>query len=170
MNLIVTADGVHPTTEACIAALEWLHARHQFENILEIGCGSGILSVIAANIWQAPVLAVDMVEKAVIDTRALALKHHQQHRITTVRSDGFSHTLIKEKAPYDLIICNLVAATLISLMTDIKKSLALDGYALISGTLEWLASDVDAALESTKLKIVNKNIALSWVTYIVCHA
>jgi ribosomal protein L11 methyltransferase len=149
--------------------LHTLHERESFQNILEIGSGSGILSVIAAQIWQAPVLAVDIIEKAVADTAALARQNGLENLITAARSNGLGNPLILQCSPYDLIIGNLVAETLIRLAADIKKSLAPGGYVLLSGTLEWLAQDVEAAYSQVGLKIMHKNSRLSWSTYVLCH-
>lgn len=170
MNLTVAVGGIHPTTESCIEALVWLHERAGCKNILEIGSGSGVLSVIAAKIWQAPVLAVDMVEKAVEATTQLARENQLESLITAIRSEGFRHQSIAQKAPYDLIICNLVAQTIIALTADIKKSLAPDGYVLVSGVLQWLAEDVEAVFKSVKLEIMYKNSHMSWNSYILRHA
>lgn len=169
MSLTVAAGGIHPTTESCIAALQWLHPRAECANILEIGCGSGVLSVIAADIWQAPVLAADMVPKAVADTAELAQRSGLEGRITAIRSEGFRHELIGSRAPYDLIICNLVAATLIGLAADVKKHLAPGGTVLLSGILAWLAEDVETAYKSCGLNIIWKNSSLSWNSYLLCH-
>lgn len=170
MSLTVAAHEIHPAAQGCIEALQWLHERRDFANILEIGSGSGILSAIAARIWQAPALATDISEQAVAATARLMADQGLRDWVTCLRSDGFRHPAIAGRAPYDLIIANLVAKTLISMVSDIQKHLAPEGIALVSGVLEWLAADAEAAFHAAGLKITSKTINLSWATYILCHS
>ena len=70
MPLAINTQHLHPASALCLEALQWLHAREEFANILEIGCGSGILSVACASIWDANIIAADISPKAVFKANA----------------------------------------------------------------------------------------------------
>src|ERR1700737_4861831 len=98
------SEMLHPTTEACLEMLQWLRQTCQCRNILDIGCGNGILSLAAASLWKTKVLAVDISQQAVTDTMRHCAESRMESYVTALRSDGFQHTSIQERAPYDLII------------------------------------------------------------------
>ncbi len=169
MPLAIDATGLHPTTDMCLKTLQWLEERRDFSNILEIGCGNGILSLAAASVWRAPVLAVDISEKAVADTQGQIAACGLSELVTALRGDGFNDPRIHARAPYDLIICNLLAETLVRLAPDIKSHLAPGGYALLSGSLAWLAGGVEETCLGLGFEIVHKTGVSPWQSWVLCH-
>ena len=167
MSITVSTEGIHPTTEACIGLLHQLHQQRSVSNVLEIGCGSGVLSLLCAQIWDCRVLAADISAQAVADTQKLMQQAGCDDRVNTLRSDGFSHETIHAHAPYDLIVANLVAGTLIRLVADIRSHLAPGGVVVLSGALSWLAGDVEAALHTQNFTVISKISHLSWNSYIL---
>jgi ribosomal protein L11 methyltransferase len=169
MSIAIATAGLHPTTEACLEALQWLQERAQCANILEIGCGNGILALAAASIWDTQVLAADISEKAVADTIENINKYQMESKVTAIRSDGFGHRLIAQRAPYGLIICNLLAKTLVSIAADLKKHSAPGGYVLMSGALSWLGADTETAYKALGFEIIKKTSFHNWNSYVLCH-
>lgn len=170
MALRIDTSGLHPTTEACLIALQWLQNKDlHFSNILDMGCGSGILSVVAAHAWDARVVAADIAEKAISDTKNQIVEYGLESRITAIRSDGFSNPLIHERAPYDLILCNMLAEQLKQMANDIKNNLIPNGYSILSGSLAWLAPDIESLYQSLGLEIVETFHVSPWHVYVFCH-
>ena len=165
MALRVNTANLHPSTEACLEAMQALHAIRDFHNILEIGCGNGILSAVAAHIWTGKILAADISPKAVEDTIKTTLAYGLQERIETVRSEGFSHLHIRQQAPYDLIICNLLADIQIRIAIEIKLYLTDNGFAILSGILEWRVAEVEQIFAGMGWRIVSKILHSPWVAY-----
>ena len=93
----------HQTPRACITALSELHTQgFSPQEILDIGTGSGILSLCAASLWpQAKLIASDIDDEAVIVTESNTRTNHLDAQITTFVSDGYQNPRIENLAPYD---------------------------------------------------------------------
>jgi ribosomal protein L11 methyltransferase len=167
MTLAIDTQNLHPTTELSLEALQWLQVREGFANILDIGCGNGILSVVAAHAWETKVLAVDISPNAVADTEKTIGEYGLEEQVTVLRSDGFSHPEMHARAPYDLIICNLLADILVRIAPEVKKSLRPGGYAVLSGSLAWMSENVEKGYSSLGFEIVKKIEKSPWCAYIM---
>ena len=160
---------LHPTTECCLEALQWLRAHYDCERILDIGCGSGILSLVAAGLWNATdrpvqVLAADISPEAVANTEQLSTQHGMTRCITVIRSDGFKDARIRDHSPYDLIICNLLAEPIIAWAPQMQSHLAPNGLCLLSGILAWFAEDAEIAYKNMGLEAIHRIDRSPWVT------
>jgi len=167
MEIHIETNPLHPATGLCVQALAWLHERAPVANALEIGCGNGILSLAAAGLWKAPVLAVDIAQQAVEDTRAASIGHGLSQYITALRSDGFSAPEIRARAPYDLIICNFLAEPIIRMAPDMASHVAPGGVCILSGIRLW---EAEAALEPYRqrgFELFHSLSAAPWVTYLM---
>ena len=91
-------------------------------------------------------------------------------RIEPLQADGFSHRLIKEHAPYDILVANLVAELQVRYMADVAAHLAPLGEAILSGILEWRMQEVEAAVKHAGLVISEQVRADKWVTLMLNHA
>lgn len=137
----------HQTTRSCLQALSDLHQQGFIpHNILDVGTGSGILSLAAANLWlKAKITAVDIDEEAVLVTRSNAQNNNLDSRIETAQSDGYKAAIVKNNAPYDLILANILARPLLEMAPDMSKALASGGYAVLSGFVDnqsdWVISE-----------------------------
>ncbi|MGE3714487.1 MAG: 50S ribosomal protein L11 methyltransferase [Alphaproteobacteria bacterium] len=140
MTFAIDTSVLHPSSRLGLAALAWLAQRTEFDNALDMGCGSGVLSVMAAQLWAARILAVDISENAVRDATQVIDDHELTERITVIRSDRFAHPAIATHAPYGLIMANMLDQWLVEMATDMKKHLRPGGTIILSGLLEWLAA------------------------------
>jgi ribosomal protein L11 methyltransferase len=129
--------GHHETTALCLGALSDLSKRRRFDNVLDLGCGTGLLAIGAAKLWRKPVLASDIDVVAVEVTRENAAANGEAPLVRALTADGLTHPVLARKAPYDLIIANILASPLTRLAPEIARSLAPGGMALLSGLLAW---------------------------------
>lgn len=136
----------HQTTRSCLKALSELH-RQGFvpQKILDVGTGSGILSLAAAKLWpQAKIIAVDIDEEAVLVTESNAQNNHLSGQIQTAQSNGYQAELVQSNIPYDLILANILARPLLEMAPDLAKALRQEGYCVLSGFVEdqtdWIIS------------------------------
>lgn len=168
--LAIETQNLHPSTLLCLEALQTVHERGEPQRILDLGCGNGVLGIIAAQLWpEAEVLAADISEKAVADAQRAVSQEGLSERIKVVRSDGFSSALIAQKGPYNVILCNLIADLLLLIAPDVKKHLAPNGYAIIAGSLSWRAETVKQAYKDLGFEIIEKYEDSPWTAYLLCH-
>jgi len=126
----------HQTTKSCLLALSDLyHQNVPHQQILDVGCGSGILSLGAAKLWQKQthVVAIDIDEEAVWVTQQNAQDNQLDKFITATQSNGYQSNIVKNNAPYDIIFANILARPLIEMASDLSTHLKTGGYAILSG-------------------------------------
>jgi ribosomal protein L11 methyltransferase len=129
--------GHHETTALCLAALSDLARRRRFANVLDLGCGTGVLAIGAAKLWRKRVIASDIDAVAVEVTRENARANSEAPLIRAVTADGLSSPALAQSAPYDLIVANILAGPLTRLAPDIARALARGGVVVLSGLLHW---------------------------------
>ena len=134
-----------------------------FRNILDMGCGSGILALSAACLWpQAAVTAVDIEEGAVRVTENHARINGFQYRLSCAAGAGYQTPLAQKNAPYDLVLANILSNVLIDLAGDLAAVMAPGGYAVLAGLLTRQMRDVLAAHEKYGLEPVSEREQGGW--------
>src|SRR5258708_8976848 len=88
--------GHHETTALCLAVLSDLAKRRRFANVLDLGCGTGLLAIGAAKLWRRRVIASDIDAVAVGVTRENAAAHGERPNVTSFTPDGLTHPMIRE--------------------------------------------------------------------------
>jgi len=137
----------HQTTRACISAIsELYHQGFNPTNILDMGCGSGILSLCAAKLWpQSRIIGADIDEEAVIVTLSNAQNNRLSQQITAFAGDGYQNNYVNINKPYQLILSNILANPLKAFAPNLARHLAVGGYAVLSGFVDNQVEDVIAA-------------------------
>ena len=143
--------GQHATTHGCLAALHGLAKRRRFTRIADVGTGTGILALAAAKRWpRAATIASDIDPVSVTVTRenlrinAIA-EGCTPGRIELVRAAGMGHRRLAARAPYDLIIANILAGPLIAISRPVSAALAPGGVLVLAGLLRSQARRVRGA-------------------------
>ncbi len=136
----------HATTRGCLLAIDLLTHTRTFANVLDLGCGSGILAIAAARaLPHARVLATDNDPVAVAVAAANAKANGAGSRIAFACADGLAHPWLRHAAPFDLVIANILTGPLRALAAGIGKAVDKDGVVILSGLLEAEAPAVIAA-------------------------
>jgi ribosomal protein L11 methyltransferase len=130
-------QGNHATTRLMLAAL--LDEVRPGGVVLDVGCGSGVLSVVSALLGAGRVVAVDIEEEAVRATRENAARNAVADRIEASTSD-----IDEVSGPFDLVVANILAPTLIALAPALADR-ARGGLLVLSGLLEEQRGAVVAA-------------------------
>jgi len=123
-------SGRHPSTRLAMLALEHLleTAKPFPSRMLDVGCGSGILSLAGALFGAGQVLGVD------IDRGALARARENAERNGLVARVEFSGRPVRELVgPYDLVVANLTGAVLGGMLADFERLLGEGGWLIVSG-------------------------------------
>ncbi len=159
-------SGEHPTTGGCLLALDRLARKRSFQAPLDMGCGSGILSIAAAKTWHVAVLSSDIDPVSVHVTRDNARLNQIAHLISSVCSDGYRHRKIADMGPYDLILANILARPLAKLSRDLNRYLMPGGIAVISGIIERDIAWMVRVHRMSGLFLVEKTVLKGWATLV----
>lgn len=137
--------GHHATTSGCLAMLDALADTATIGNAIDLGTGTGLLAFAAAHLWpQATVTATDIDPAAIAVTRDNA-RVNGVDGIDLIVADGALSEAIVRKAPYDLVIANILAGPLISMAPEVAAIAAPHAAIVLAGLLETQRADVGAA-------------------------
>ena len=129
--------GHHESTAHCLALISDLARRRRFVRLLDLGCGTGVLAIAMARLWRSQVLAADIDPVAAEVTRENVRTNDVAPLVRAVTADGLAHAAVRRRAPYDLILANILAGPLTRLAPSIAGAVAPRGYVLLSGLLRW---------------------------------
>ena len=161
-------SGEHATTRGCLLALDRLGRRRRARRVLDLGCGSGILGIAMAKMWACPVLATDIDPAAVaVAAGNAAANGVRAPRVTALVSDGWRHPALARRAPYDVVVANILARPLCRFAPKLAAHLAPDGVAVLSGLLDWQERMVMAPHERQGLCLKERLVVDGWATLIV---
>jgi ribosomal protein L11 methyltransferase len=136
--------GHHGTTSGCLMALDDILKRNKPKRILDLGCGTGVLAIAAAQAVKRQALATDIDVEAVRVTKRNAALNGVGPLIRAETAAGLRHPTIRLSAPYDLIFANILARPLASLAPGLTNILAPGGHLILSGLtvdqLRWIKS------------------------------
>jgi ribosomal protein L11 methyltransferase len=132
--------GTHPTTALC---LKWLAAHPPNRaQVIDYGCGSGILALSAAKLGAAKVWAIDYDPQALWSTEQnQALNALPNTQLNTL----LPQDLAPDFAPVDLLLANILANPLLELVEQFKNLVKLNGYVVLSGILAHQLSELTTA-------------------------
>ncbi len=154
--------GTHPTTQLCLIAIEELLAGWPAVDVLDLGCGSGILGIAALKLGAARVLALDTDELAVHATAQNAAYNDVSERLTV--QQGSLETLRHSARHFDLLLVNILAKVIIALCdAGLGDVLRAGGAAVFSGIIHEQVDEVEAALRRAALEPYRRRTQGDWV-------
>ncbi|MCL2236348.1 MAG: 50S ribosomal protein L11 methyltransferase [Defluviitaleaceae bacterium] len=159
----VFGTGQHQSTALCIRMLEkYLQGG---ETLLDIGCGSGILSIIALLLGAEHATAIDIDPAATKMAQTnLKLNNIPEDRLTAIHGNMISDPNLVS-GEFDIIVANIVADVIIKLVPIVKNILAPGGRFITGGVIDDRADDVEQALEEAGFTVDKHMLQDGWVTY-----
>ncbi len=159
--------GSHHTTRLCLEDIEATIKKD--DKVLDLGCGSGILSIVSLMYGAEKALAVD------IDSNSLETAYDNLSRnnidkdrynvlIGNILSDAeLQNTILENK--YDVVLANIVADVIIAALPFVKKALADNGTFITSGIIEDRINDVVSALDENGFEILSQKRSADWAEF-----
>lgn len=159
--------GSHATTRLCLTELE-KYVRRGIK-MLDLGCGSGILSIAALLLGAESAMACDVDEKAVdIAYENAALNGVDRSRYTVLAGDVLGDSGFQKElgSGYDVVAANIVADVIIALAPNVHHLIKKEGVFICSGIIDTRAEEVRSALEDSGLLVLEANALEGWYCFV----
>jgi ribosomal protein L11 methyltransferase len=152
--------GTHPTTQLCLVTLEAV-MRHGVR-VLDLGSGSGILSIAAAKLGAQSVLGLDIDATAVTSSQENIERNGVSDKVTI--QQGSLETVLHSSRRFDLIVINILARIIMQMCADgLGNVVRPGGKAVFSGVLDTQVEDVENAVRNTGLTPYKRHQQGDWV-------
>ena len=161
--------GGHDTTAGCLSMLDRLaRVGAAPRNIADIGTGTGLLAFAAMALWpRAKTIASDIDPASIFVTRNNAEINgvplgRSGGRLALAVAPGTDHPAIRHRAPYDLVIANILAGPLITLAPDIAAATAPGGHVILAGLIARQMEPVLAAYRAQGFRLIARDGSDQW--------
>ena len=153
--------GGHETTSLCIKNLEKYVKPH--DNIIDVGCGSGILSIAASYLTDGEIKAVDLDKLAVDVSRENFSLNSLENRIAVEEAS----LLTKETKKYNVIVANILAHIIELMLDDAYKLLEDGGYYITSGIIKDKKDELLEKMLERGFKLIEETSDNEWYSFVV---
>lgn len=164
--------GAHETTKLCIEQLEkYLTGK---ETVFDAGCGSGILSIIAAKLGAGQVFGVDIdplaVDASYENCRVNHISDQQANFMqgNVIADEAFAEHMAQAKGSlpqYDIVVANILADVIIPLSGKVTPYMKPDGIFISSGIIHTKEEEVRQALLANGFEIIETTYMKDWVCF-----
>lgn len=166
--------GKHETTQLCIRQLlKYIRGNETYTpqvktpKVLDVGCGSGILSIVALKLGASEVVGTDLDPDCMTSTHDnMEVNHLDQKLGTFYVGNLIDDTELQEKTgteEFDIVVANILADVIIPMAPVIPARLKKGGYFITSGIIDFKENDVKEAIEKAGLEVVETNHQGEWV-------
>jgi len=161
--------GQHATTAGCLAMLDAMKRRGVVvRNLADVGTGTGLLAFAALRLWPGaraiasdidPVCEATVVGNALLNAIPLGTRAGE---LAMVVAEGMDDAILAGRAPYDLVIANILAGPLVALAADFTDAVAPRGHLLLAGLLETQEAAVRAVYRTAGFRLAARLVEGDW--------
>lgn len=162
--------GHHGTTKGCIQSLANELKRKRPQRVLDIGTGSGVLALAALKTGVPYALGTDLDKESVRIAHENRKNNKVGRRFKLLHARGAHHALIRSRAPYDLVLANILAKPLVGLAPEIARLVKPGGRVILSGLLTHQEPQVRAAYAGQGLHLTHRRRLNGWSTLTYARA
>jgi len=159
--------GHHGSTRGCLIMLGHVARKRRPRAILDVGTGSGILAIAAAKLFKRDIYAGDIDPICVEAVRANAKRNGAGSYVHPVLARGAAHPLLRARAPYDLVMANILAEPLRALAPEIAKRTHFGADIILSGLIARDVQGVIAAYRMQAIFLVRRIEIDGWATLLM---
>lgn len=159
--------GKHETTQLCIRQLLKYIQKDQGQKALDVGCGSGILSIVALKLGAGSVVGTDIDENCMVSAK----ENMKMNHLPEASARFYMGNLIDDQEllrkvgeeSFDIVVANILADVIIPMAPVIPSCLKPGGIFITSGIIDFKEEEVKNAIEATGLEILEINRQGEWV-------
>ncbi len=161
--------GIHPSTQMCLSRLET--SVRPGDKVLDVGAGSGILTLAALGLGASRVVAIDVDPVAVETTNANIERAGLEVRVESILAD-FKHVVWDRlptdfKPPYDIVTANLTAGIILANLDNLLEPMMPGGVLIASGIIVQREEEMSAALSTTGIAISERQEQGDWLCLVI---
>jgi ribosomal protein L11 methyltransferase len=161
--------GGHETTSGCLAMLDSMkRSGMAFRYVADIGTGTGLLAFAAQHLWPKAYVTASDIDPVSIDVTTENARINNidlgqgQGQLALCVATGTDHEMIMRRAPYDLVIANILAGPLVELAPSFAQIIADGGTLILAGLLNTQASDVARAYRAQGFRLAQSSAFGDW--------
>ncbi len=155
--------GQHETTSGCLRMLDRIgRLGERFDDIADVGTGTGLLAFAAMKLWPAARVTASDIDPMSVEVSVQNARINRmpigagRGRVALFAAAGVDHPDIETRAPFDLVVANILAGPLIELAPSLCAVLAEGGTLILAGLLESQAQSVAAAYRAQGMRLVDR--------------
>lgn len=152
--------GTHETTILCVKELEKYVNKDTI--VLDVGCGSGILSIVSAKLGAKEVFGID-IDSVAVNSSERNVKNNNVEDVVDIKEGNLINVVNKK---YDVVVANILAEVILILNKDINKVMKEKGVFIASGIIKDKEKDVVKSLRENNLEIIEINHMEDWVSIV----
>jgi len=160
--------GKHETTQLCIKQLQkYIGGEVTAPKVLDVGCGSGILSIVALKLGAREVIGTDLDADCITSSEENMVVNNLPKELSTFyKGNLIDDVALQEKVgteEYEIVVANILADVIIPMAPVIPARMKQGGYFITSGIIDFRENDVKEAIEKAGLKVIEINHQGEWV-------